>query len=176
MQLTSINLKSLVMVFVLLFAAMFAVVITQIDLVVPSTSFITASANAANANSSEFNLSSELSGFDTLSVEALSVQDIALLSTGLAGVEYDISHAIKHGEELMLMTRQCLNKNGPTVTWVNPDTKHFGMLCWVEELGTWAVQIVAKIEGRFKELTIFKQDGVAEAEWYMNSRGYGVIN
>jgi hypothetical protein len=48
-------------------------------------------------------------------------------------------HAIeKHGEEAALV-RSCIEQQGPTETWVNPETGRSAWLCWTPE--GWGVQI-----------------------------------
>ena len=88
------------------------------------------------------------------------------------GVETNISHAeSKHPGEL-----DCMQKGDVFQVWENPFSKHCAEIYRIDE-NIYGVRIIAKIKGRFEEITAFIDDAenLTQVEEYLIRGGYTEI-
>lgn len=79
-------------------------------------------------------------------------------------------HAVEGHGSTALMTRKCLENQGPTHIFQErlSDTTRYHLLCQDKSTGKWYDMIVEKIEGAYQEITSFAvKDGTTDWQWVM---------
>jgi hypothetical protein len=96
---------------------------------------------------------------------------LILAAISLAAIVYS-SHAVERHGQGAIKVRQCLENNGPTEVWQNPDTLREAHICQLDD-GKYGIQIQ-----RFeREITSFvknKLRTIEQVHKYLDNGGYTV--
>lgn len=89
---------------------------------------------------------------------------IILLAIGIAfAIGYGFSHGVTKHEEEAIITRNCLDNNGPNMVFQKTrNANRFLRICQIDD-NLWGIQIVDKIGKKFEEVTAFFREGDLES-------------
>lgn len=116
----------------------------------------------------------------------IAVLFLAVMSPGLVAavgsigpVDLADSHGpAKHGISAAETIRKCLDRQGPTLEWLNIGNGRRARVCEFQP-GKWGIQIVKQDGGIWKEVTVFVKEKLTSIEQvmrYLRNTGYGPIN